>query len=129
MCGSVVIIDDDDDFLDSISEYLRLKGFDVVGTGHNGLEAVQLYEEYRPNLVLMDISMPNYDGIYGIEHITRIDPNAKIIILTGNCDETCKQKIRSFNVAKVLEKPCPLKQLEQVLKSNCNNTTLFSNSS
>ena len=117
MYGSVVVIDDEDDLLEVISDYLKLKGFNVVGTGHNGLEAVQLYEEYRPNLVLMDISMPNYDGIYGIEHIKRIDHDAKIIILTGYWDETMEQKIKPFNIVKILQKPCSLRELEQVLKS------------
>ena len=117
MYGSVMVIDDDDDLLGGISEYLKLRGFDVIGTGRNGLEAVQLYEEYRPDLVLMDIAMPNYDGIYGLEHIKRINPNAKVILLTGNYDKTIEQKIRPFSVARVLEKPCSLKQLEQVLKS------------
>ena len=117
MYGSVMVIDDDDDILDSVSEYLKLNGFDVVEMGHNGLEAVQLYEEYRPDLVLMDVSMPNYDGFYGIEHIKRIDPDAKIIILTGYWDEAMEQKIKPFKVTQVLQKPCSLKQLKQVLKS------------
>lgn len=121
MHGSVIVIDDDKDLAECISDYLRLKEFDVVGTGHNGLEAVQLYEEFRPNVILMDVSMPNYDGIYGVEHIKRFDPDAKIIMLTGNYDEATKQKIKPFNVTKVLEKPYPLKQLEQILKS-VNNT-------
>lgn len=120
-----MVIDDDDDLLEGMSEYLTLKGFNVVGTGHNGLEAVQLYEEYRPNLVLMDISMPNYDGVYGLEHIKRIDPDAKVIILTGNWDQTIEQKIRPFNVTKVLQKPCSLGQLEQILKSIGNSVTNF----
>lgn len=129
MSGSVVVIDDDDDLLDGVSEYLKLKGFDIVGTGRNGLEAVQLYEEFRPSMVLMDISMPNYDGIYGIEHIKRIDPDAKIIILTGNCDETCKQKIRTFNVTKVLDKPFSLRKLEQILMSVTNIVNHSNNTS
>lgn len=124
MYGSVVVIDDDDDILGGITDYLKLVGFDVVGIGHNGLEAVQLYEEYRPDMVLTDISMPNYDGFYGIENIKRLDPDAKIIILTGNCDEFCKQKIESFNISKVLEKPCSLSKIEQVLKSVYNVTKL-----
>lgn len=128
MYGSIIVIDDDDDILDGIVEYLNIKEFNVVGTGHNGLEAVQLYEEYRPDLVLMDITMPNYDGIYGIEHILRINSNAKVIVLTGNLDETIEQKIKPFNVAKVLQKPCSLRELEQVLKSiNIVNNSLLDN--
>ena len=117
MSESLVVVDDDNDLLESITEFLRMKGFDVLGSGHNGLEAVQLYEEYRPDVILLDLSMPNYDGIYGIENIKRINPDAKIIILTGNNTETNKQKIKPFNILKILEKPCSLKQLEHALKS------------
>lgn len=123
MQASIIIIDDDVDYLDSLSEYLKLRGFNVVGTGHNGLDAVVLYEEYRPNLVLIDISMPDYDGIYGIENIKKINPDAKVIILSGNCNKSDEQKINSFN-AIMLEKPYPLKQLEQVLASHSNIQSL-----
>lgn len=116
MYGSVIIVDDDDDLLESISEYLKIKGFNVVGTGHNGLEAVQLYEEHRPDVVLLDLVMPNYDGIYGLEHIKRINIDAKVILLTGHYDETNKQKIKPFKVSEVLEKPCSNAQLESTLK-------------
>ena len=117
MSQSLVVIDDDNDLLESITEFLQMKGFNVMGAGHNGLEAVQLYEEYRPDVILLDLSMPNYDGIYGLENIKRINPNAKVVILTGNNTLTNKQKIKPFNVSKILEKPCSLKQLEHVLKS------------
>lgn len=117
MYESLVVVDDDTDLLESITEFLQMKGFNVLGSGHNGLEAVQLYEEYRPDVILLDLAMPNYDGIYGLENIKRINPNAKVIILTGNNTETNKQKIKPFNVSKILEKPCSLKQLEHVLKS------------
>lgn len=117
MYGSIIVIDDDNDILEGIADYLKLKEFNVVGIGRNGLEAVQLYEEYRPNLVLMDIFMPNYDGIYGLEHIKRINPDAKVIILTGNWDEIIQQKIKPFKVIAVMQKPCSLGQLEQLLRS------------
>ncbi|AJW71762.1 response regulator [Nitrosopumilus adriaticus] len=117
MNGSVVLVDDNDDLLESLSEFLQMKGFNILGCGHNGLEAVQLYEEYRPDVVLLDLSMPNYDGIYGLENIKKINPNAKVIILTGHYNEKNREKIRPFDVSKIMEKPCSLTQLDLVLKS------------
>ena len=125
MSRSIIIIDDDDDLLESIAEHLKLKGFDIVGTGRNGLEAVQLYEEYRPDIVLLDLLMPNYDGIYALEHIKRIDFDAKVIVLTGHYNKINKQKIKPFNVTKVLEKPCSIAQLESLLKSMNHTLLLF----
>ncbi|NNM02037.1 MAG: response regulator [Nitrosopumilus sp.] len=117
MNGSVVLVDDNDDLLESLSEFLKMKGFNVLGCGHNGLEAVQLYEEYRPDVILLDLLMPNYDGIYGLENIKKINPNAKVIILTGHYNEKNREKIRPLNASKIMEKPCSLTQLDLVLKS------------
>ena len=115
--SSLVVIDDNVDTLDSISDYLKLKGFDVLGCGRNGLEAVQLYEKFRPDIVLLDLAMPEYDGFYGLEHIKKINSHAKVVILTGVNDEVNEKKIKVYNVTEVLEKPCSLKQLEKVLKT------------
>lgn len=117
MNNSLVVVDDNDDLLDSLTDFLQMKGFNILGCGHNGLEAVQLYEEYRPDVVLLDLSMPNYDGIYGLENIKKINPDAKIIILTGHYTERNRQKIKPFNVSKIMEKPCSLIKLDQVLRS------------
>ena len=117
MNGSVILIDDDKDILDLLSEYLLLEDFNIVGTGTDGLQAVDLYAKLKPDFVLMDIAMPNYDGLYGLEHIKKIDSNASIIILTGNSDKSITQKIMQFKPTVVLEKPYPVEKLVNLLKS------------
>lgn len=54
----------------------------VVGEAGNGQEAISLYDELRPDVVLMDVQMPVMDGISAVRYICRRDPEAKIIILT-----------------------------------------------
>jgi len=115
--SSLVVIDDNVDTLESITDYLKLKGFDVLGCGRNGLEAVELYKKFRPDIVLLDLAMPEFDGFYGLEHIKKINSHAKVVILTGVNDEVNEKKIKVYNVTKILEKPCSLKQLEKVLKT------------
>ena len=117
MNGSVIIIDDDEDILELLSEYLLLEDFDVVGCGTDGLKAVNLYAEYTPDFVIMDIAMPNYDGLYGLEHIKKLNPNAIIIILTGNSDKSITHKIIQLNATMILEKPYPIEKLVSVMKS------------
>ncbi len=117
MNGSVILIDDDEDILDLLSEYLLLEDFNIVGTGTDGLQAVNLYAKLKPDFVLMDISMPNYDGLYGLEHIKKIDSNASIIILTGNSDKSITQKIMQLKPTVILEKPYPVEKLVNLLKS------------
>ena len=117
MNESVIIIDDDEDILELLSEYLLLEDFDVVGRGTDGLQAVNLYAKYTPDFVIMDITMPTYDGIYGLENIRKLNPNATVIILTGNSDKTINQKIIQLNPTMILEKPYPVEKLVSVLKS------------
>ncbi|MEK6870489.1 MAG: response regulator [Thermoproteota archaeon] len=117
MNGSVIIIDDDEDILELLSEYLLLEDFDVVGRGTDGLQAVNLYTKHTPDFVIMDITMPTYDGIYGLENIRKLNPNATVIILTGNSDKTINQKIIQLNPTRILEKPYPVEKLVSILKS------------
>lgn len=58
-------------------------GFDVVAEAATGQEAVQKYRMYRPSLVVMDISMPEMDGLSAVKKIMEIDRNAKIIICSA----------------------------------------------
>ncbi|NJK77856.1 MAG: response regulator [Nanoarchaeota archaeon] len=117
MNGSVVLIDDDQDILDLLSEYLLLEDFHIMGIGTDGLQAVNLYAEHKPDFVIMDIAMPNYDGLYGLEHIKKIDSNASVIVLTGNSDKSITQKIVKLEPTVLLEKPYPVEKLVSLLKS------------
>lgn len=56
--------------------------FDVI-EANDGLEAVQLYKEHEPDLILMDIKMPNMDGLQAITEIKKINPQANIVALTA----------------------------------------------
>ncbi|MCV0411680.1 response regulator [Nitrosarchaeum sp.] len=117
MNGSVILIDDDEDILDLLSEYLLLEDFNIMGTGTDGLQAVNLYAKLKPDFVLMDIAMPNYDGLYGLEHIKKIDSDASVIVLTGNSDKSITQKIMQLKPTMILEKPYPVEKLVSLLKS------------
>ena len=117
MNGSVILIDDDEDILELLTEYFSLEDFNVVGRGTDGLKAVNLYAEHMPDFVIMDIAMPKYDGLYGLEHIKKLNPNAIILILTGNSDKSITQKIIQLAPTVILEKPYPVEKLVALLKS------------
>lgn len=115
MYGSVLVIDDDADLLEGISEFLNYRGFKVK-TARNGLDAISIFEEFDPDLVLLDIAMPKYDGIFTLKAIQAINSSTKVVLLTGNYSSSIKQKTSRFEIVDVIEKPCSLKQLESVLK-------------
>ena len=58
-------------------------GWEVVGEAANGAEAVSLYREYRPDLVTMDLVMPEMGGLEALRQIRAIDPQARVIVVTA----------------------------------------------
>ncbi len=102
-----IIVDDDLDTVEVFSQYLRLKGIDVVGTGYNGKEAFELYQELKPDVILLDMKMPEFDGKYAIDKIKKFDPNAKIIVVTGYHD----YQIDKNQVAAIFYKPYEINEI------------------
>lgn len=66
-----------------LKDILTKGGYEVVGEAENGLRAVEKYKELTPDLVLMDITMPELDGIGAVKQIKSLDPNAKIIMCSA----------------------------------------------
>ena len=70
--------------------------FNVVAEGNNGVEALALYKKHAPNVVLMDLQMPQMDGVAAIQQIRAHDPEAKIVVLTAyDTDERILQAVQA----------------------------------
>lgn len=78
----ILIVDDAEFLRVRISKMLSGDGFDVI-QAENGARAVELYKENNPDLVLMDITMPEMDGLTALKHIREFDAAAKVIMLTA----------------------------------------------
>jgi two-component system chemotaxis response regulator CheY len=82
--GKKVLIVDDAAFMRMmIKNIITKSGYEVVGEAENAAVAVELYKELKPDLVTMDITMPEMDGIAGVKAIKAIDPNASIIMVSA----------------------------------------------
>lgn len=66
-----------------IKDILTKNGYEVVGEAADGMQAVEKYNELRPDLVTMDITMPEMDGITALKQIKSIDPNAVVIMCSA----------------------------------------------
>jgi len=83
----VLVVDDNYEHAAGIKGIATLDGgFDVVGTASNGDACLSLVKKYHPDVVLMDINMPDVDGITLIQKIKKIDANVNVIALTGYDD-------------------------------------------
>ena len=83
MAQNVLICDDAAFMRMIIKNVLTKGGYNVVGEAENGAKAVEKYKELSPDLVLMDITMPEMDGIQALKEIKKIDPNAKVIMCSA----------------------------------------------
>ena len=110
-----IVVDDDQDIVDVFCELLNMIGLDVLARGINGMDAVKLYEKYRPDLIFVDLIMPKYDGFYAIKNIKDIDPNAKIVVITGNLMMDESDLLDSLKVIAVIYKPFDMHIIKQVV--------------
>lgn len=105
MSISVIVVEDDFDSLEVLSEYLSLKDLNVLAKAKNGKEAVEIYNKFKPDIVLLDILMPGYDGFYAIEKIKEDDPSAKVIFVTAATMGPTQRKLFEYDVDGIIFKP------------------------
>lgn len=79
----VLIVDDAAFMRMAIRTILERNGFEVVGEAENGMEGIKKYKETRPDVVTMDITMPELAGIDAMKIIMSLDPRAKIIMISA----------------------------------------------
>ncbi len=77
MAKNILICDD------AIKDILTKNGYNIAGEAVNGAKAVEKYNELKPDLVLMDITMPEMDGIQALKKIKETDPNASVIMCSA----------------------------------------------
>lgn len=81
--SKVLIVDDATFMRMMIKDILEKNGYQVIGEAGNGLKAVELYKAEKPDVVTMDITMPEMDGIEAVKAIREFDPSAKIVMCSA----------------------------------------------
>ncbi|MEK7431862.1 MAG: response regulator [Cyanobacteriota bacterium] len=83
MTARVLVVDDAAFMRMMLKDILIKNGFMVIGEASNGAEAVLKYQELKPDIVTMDITMPEMDGITAVREIVKINPNAKVVMCSA----------------------------------------------
>lgn len=83
MPTTVLLADDHPGILAAVSKHLRKNGFDIIGGAADGHEALRLIEQERPDVALLDIRMPDLDGIEVLRRAARTSPETAIILFSG----------------------------------------------
>jgi len=91
----IMLVDDSNFARNMLKDILTKQGYDIVGEARNGREAVELYDQIKPDLVTMDIAMPELDGVDALNKILAANPAARIIIISSaNSREIVKHAVQ-----------------------------------
>ena len=94
-------------------------GFENVESASNGREGLEKYKAIMPDLVIMDIEMPVMDGYESSSKIKSYDPDARILVLTGDpSDDRARKTLNEGIAMNLLEKPISLMYLGRIVKEN-----------
>jgi len=100
----ILIIDDEQDLLDLFKKLLEQQSYQVF-CASNGADGILLNEQKNPDLIILDMHMPEMDGIQTLRNIRKTDENVIVVILTGYaCPDTIRDAV-DLNVSEYLSKP------------------------
>lgn len=111
--AKILIVDDAKFMRTLVKDALTQGGHEIVGEAENGNQAVEKYKALRPDLVTMDITMKEKDGIEATQEIIKLDPSAKIIMVTALGQEDLLAKAIRIGVKDFVVKPFPPERLQQ----------------
>jgi two-component system, cell cycle sensor histidine kinase and response regulator CckA len=113
---TLLIVDDEELILSSLKTSLTSLGYKVIVT-NNGKDAVNLYKEYKINLVILDILMPKMDGIETYQNLYDYDTNVKVLFTTGLADQSKIVESGFINEYNLIRKPFLINELSQKIRN------------
>ena len=105
MAYKVLIIDDSPVLRIMLGEMLKAMGHTIVGEADSAAGGLKAFKELKPELVTLDISLPDENGLQVPEKLKKLDPGAKVIVVTGNDQKAVEAKAMSLKALGVLHKP------------------------
>ncbi|HEY4543030.1 MAG TPA: response regulator [Tissierellaceae bacterium] len=114
MSKKVLIVDDAIFMRMKLKDILESNGYEVVAEAQDGKEAIEKYQTEKPDLVTMDITMPEMDGVSALKEIKKIDPNATIIMCSAMGQQAMVMEAIQAGAVDFIVKPF---DTERVIKS------------
>lgn len=122
----VLLADDHRMLREGLRRSMVDEGFDVVGEADNGEEAVRLAAELRPDVILMDVSMPEMDGVEATRIIRATDTRARVIMLTMHADAEVLAEALRAGASGYLVKDCSTDEVAAAVRMAANGETALS---
>jgi len=121
MTKKVLIVDDEKNIVDILSFNLKKEGFEII-TAHDGETTIAQFKSMRPDLVLLDVMLPQLDGFEVCRRIREIDRITPIIMLTAREEETAKVFGLDLGADDYITKPFSVRELQARIKANIRRT-------
>ncbi|HSL02913.1 MAG TPA: response regulator [Nitrospiraceae bacterium] len=112
----VLVIDDEESIRTLLAMRLRHRGYDVL-LADNGQKGLELYRQERPDIILLDLIMPEPDGVNVLKQIRSVDLDQPVIMWTGDNTSRTQQQVRALGASEVIVKgSAALHSLEATIK-------------
>jgi CheY-like chemotaxis protein len=118
----VMIVDDAEDFRTTMQFWLKSKGY-VVDTASNGRQALELVKSYKPQIIFLDLRMPELDGVGCLRELRKFQPQIPVVIISAYVgDEELIEQASQYNISGIFSKDKDfneaLSMIETVLKTH-----------
>ena len=113
--AKILVIDDEQGIRNLLDTLLRRKGYDVI-LAESGRKGLELFRRERPDVIVLDLNMPEMDGVAVLQQVRSLNPDQPVIILTGAGTPEREQQVRTLGVTEFVEKEFSLHRLGDALK-------------
>ncbi len=124
MAVRLLVVDDAMIIRELIKEAASDAGFEVVGEAANGQDAIERFQELRPDAVTLDLVMPKFDGLHALDGILAIDPHAKVIVVSALEQTTILKDAFRKGATDFITKPFDKKLLVATIKNVVGSTAV-----
>lgn len=111
----VMIVDDSMIMRHMIKKYISGENVEIVGTAENGRIALDLFKQTNPDIVTLDITMPEMDGLTLLETMMNMNKNVKVMVITALSDKTTGLKAMKMGATSYITKPFSEKALKEIM--------------
>lgn len=122
----VVIVDDSPFSIALLRDMLTESGFNVIGEADSLSETIKVIAKLKPDIVTMDMTMPDADGFECTKAIHSIDPNIKVVVVSSLMDDELIRKAKKINISGYIQKPVDKEELSLTINRIMSNEELYS---
>ena len=112
---TAIVVDNDRDIVEVFSDILEMLEFDIVSKGYDGGDAITMYEEFKPDVIFMDVHMDEIHGDQALQKIRTVDKDVKIVMVTGDMSKSMEDTLENYGASAIIHKPFDIKVIKEII--------------